>query len=76
MKYIILLSVLLTGCATTNDYNINGQTEPLKILGTIVLVGVIAKGIAKPGSNVCATTIKNNIGQTVGTATTVKQGPC
>ncbi len=78
MKLIILLNVLfLTGCASTkNDYTINGQTEPLKIIGSMVVIGVVAKSIAKPGTNSCVSTIKNQQGQTIGTSTIVKQGQC
>jgi ABC-type Zn uptake system ZnuABC Zn-binding protein ZnuA len=78
MKILILSSVLfLTGCASTkNEYAINGQTEPLKIIGSMIVIGVVAKSIAKPGTNSCVSTIKNQQGQTIGTSTIVKQGQC
>lgn len=79
MKYIIVLLslTLMTGCASTkNDYAINGQTEPLKIIGSMVILGVVAKSIAKPGTNSCVSTLKNQHGQTIGTSTIVKQGNC
>ena len=79
MKYIIVLLslTLMTGCASTkNDYAINGQTEPLKIIGSIVVLGVVAKAIAQPGTNSCVSTLKKQNGQTIGTSTIIKQGQC
>ena len=78
MKILIIISVLfLTGCASTNINGVPpGENQAIKVIGTIVVAGVLAKAIAKPGANSCTSTIKNNIGQTVGTSTIVKQGPC
>ena len=78
MKYLLLSSVLfLTGCASTNINGVPpGDNQAIKVIGTIIVAGVVAKAIAKPGTNSCTSTIKNNIGQTIGTSTIVKQGPC
>ena len=80
MKTLILSSVLfLTGCAT-NQYTINGvgpgEHQTLKVIGGIVLMGVVAKSLANSNSNYCTNTIKNTMGQTIGTISTVKQSPC
>ena len=81
MKIIgsVLLLSLLTGCAT-NDYAINGiesgNNQGMKVVGSILAAGLLAKAIAKPGQNYCSSTIKNNMGQTVGTISTTKSTPC
>jgi len=73
MKYFIILSLFLTGCATT-DYTINNQTETGKIVLSIVSLGLIAKALSHNGSNNCTTTIKSSTGQITGTTT--KPGSC
>ena len=81
MKVIrsVLLLSLLTGCATT-EYTVNGVppggNQTAKILGSVIAAGLIAKAVAKPGQNYCSSTIKNTMGQTVGTISTTKNGPC
>jgi hypothetical protein len=75
----VLLVALLTGCATT-DYTVNGiepgNNQGMKVVGSILVAGLIAGAIAKPGQNYCSSTIKNNMGQTVGTISTTKSSPC
>ena len=75
----VLLLSLLTGCATT-DYTVNGiepgNNQTIKVVGSILAAGLLAGAIAKPGQNYCSSTIKNNMGQTVGTISTTKSSPC
>ena len=73
MKYLVILSLFLTGCATT-DYTVNGQTETSKIVLSIVGAGLIAKALSQNGSNNCTTTIKSSTGQITGYTT--KPGSC
>jgi hypothetical protein len=75
----VLLLSLLTGCAT-GQYNVNGiepgNNQGMKVVGSILVVGLLASAIAKPGQNHCSSTIKNNMGQTVGTISTTKNSRC
>ncbi len=75
----VLLVALLTGCAT-GQYNVNGiepgNNQGMKVVGSILIAGLLAGAIAKPGQNHCSSTIKNNMGQTVGTISTTKNSPC
>jgi hypothetical protein len=78
LRSVLLLS-LLTGCATS-QYTVNGiepgNNQTIKVVGSILAVGLLAGAIAKPGQNYCSSTIKNNMGQTVGTISTIKSSPC
>lgn len=69
MKYIvIMLSILLTtGCAST--YNVNGvepgPNQAIKVVGGVLLLGAISKGLAKncPSKSI----IRDNNGVMIGT---------
>lgn len=70
----ILLLSLTTGCATT-DYRVNGQ-EPkvnntLQIVGTVVALGLIAKGVSPDkGKVACKTFISTGLISAPTTVTT------
>ena len=77
MKYLIILSLLLTGCASTSINGVPpGDNQMLKVVGSIFILGALAKGLSNGNNNYCSLTIKNTSGQTVGTINTVKAGPC
>lgn len=70
MKSIIITSVLalsLTGCATT-QYNVNGvepgANQAIKVVGGILLLGAISKGITKCNGQQI---IRDNNGKIIGT---------
>jgi uncharacterized protein YcfL len=75
----VLLLLLLTGCATT-EYTVNGvppgDNQTVRIVGSVIAAGLLAKAVAKPGQNYCSSTVKNTMGQTVGTISTTKSTPC
>ena len=70
---ILLLTIFVTGCAST-EYTVNGQTEPSKVVLSIVGMGLIAKALSHNGSNSCTTTVKSSTGQITGYTT--KPGSC
>lgn len=71
MKLLAFLSsvLILSGCASNKDYSINGvepgDNQALKVVGMIVVTGVIAKSLAN--KNCTSTQIRNNNQQVVGT---------
>ena len=73
MKYILILSLLLTGCAT---YTVNGvepgENQTLKVIGGIVVAGIIAKSLAKSDAKNCTAYTRDNTGRTISTT----QMPC
>lgn len=63
----------MSGCATT-QYTINGiepksdnSTQLIKTVGTIVVLGAVAKGLANKNCTPNNQTIRDNTGKVIGT---------
>ena len=68
MKSVVLLLIIsLSGCATT-QYNVNGvepgANQAIKVVGGILLLGAISKGISKCNGQQI---IRDNNGKIIGT---------
>lgn len=65
---ILILVISLVGCAT-NQYNVNGvepgNQQAIKVIGGILLLGALSKGMSKSCPN--QQTIRDNNGKIVGT---------
>jgi hypothetical protein len=65
---IVILLFSLTGCATT-QYNVNGvepgNHQAIKVVGGILLLGALSKGMNKSCSN--QQIIRDNNGKIIGT---------